>query len=126
MIAANTGQRLFFEGAIDAKRFEVFLKDLIGDAEREGFQIVNSLHGRRADCVHEWGAGNVQNIEVIYLPPYAPELNSDENLSGDLTAAICSRLIAKTAPAAPTCVQRILARSNRVRSCCSHKYVRNL
>ena len=118
----------FFEGAIDAERFIVFLQDLIQDAQRKVFLIVDNLRVHRANRVREWVAGNAGKIELFYLPPYAPELNPDEYLNRDLKTAIRSGPIAKNATAllgkARACMERIAAMPDRVRAYFSHDYVR--
>lgn len=132
MISAITNQGLvrfsFFEGAIDAERFIVFLKDLIQDAQRKVFLIVDNLRVHRANRVRDWVAENTEKIELFYLPPYAPELNPDEYLNRDLKTSIRSGPIAKTATAllekARACMMRIAAMPDRVRSYFSHEYVR--
>ena len=43
-----------------------------------------------AKVVKEWLASNRDEIEVFYLPSYAPELNPDEYLNGDLKAGVHS------------------------------------
>lgn len=114
--------------AIDAERFIVFLKDLIQDAQRKVFLIVDNLRVHRANRVREWAAENTEKIELFYLPPYAPELNPDEYLNRDLKTSIRSGPIARTAAAllekARTCMERIAAMPDRVRSYFSHEYVR--
>ena len=132
MISAITNQGLvrfsFFEGAIDADRFIVFLKDLIQDAQRKVFLVVDNLRVHRAKRVTEWVAQNAEKIELFYLPPYAPELNPDEYLNRDLKTTIRSGPIAKTATAllekARNCMKRIAAMPDRVKSYFKHEYVR--
>lgn len=132
MISAITNQGLvrfsFFEGAIDAERFIVFLQDLIQDAQRKVFLIVDKLRVHRANRVREWVAENTAKIELFYLPPYAPELNPDEYLNRDLKTTIRSGPIAKTAAAllenTRACMERIAAMPDRVRAFFRHKHVR--
>lgn len=132
MIPAITNQGLvrfsFFEGAIDAGRFIVFLNDLIQDARRKVFLIVDNLRVHRAKRVAGWVAENAGKIELFYLPPYAPELNPDEYLNRDLKTSIRSGSIAKTATAlrekARACMERIAAMPDRVRAYFRHEQVR--
>lgn len=132
MISAITNQGLvrfsFFEGAIDAERFIVFLKDLIEDARRKVFLIVDNLRVHRAKLVSAWVAQNAKAIELFYLPPYAPELNPDEYLNRDLKTTIRSGPIAKTATAlidkARSCMERIATMPERVRAYFKHEHVR--
>ena len=106
----------------------MFLEDLIQDAQRKVFLIVDNLRVHRANRVREWAAENTEKIELFYLPPYAPELNPDEYLNRDLKTSIRSGPIARTAAAllekARTCMERIAAMPDRVRSYFSHEYVR--
>jgi transposase len=134
MISAITNQGLvrfsFFESAIDAERFFVFLKDLVQDAQRKEFLIVDNRRVHRANRVREWVAENTEKIELFYLPPYASELNPDEYLKREVKATIRSGPIAKTAAAllkkARTCMERIAAMPGRVRSYFSHEHLGTL
>ncbi len=132
MISAITHQGLvrfsFVEGAINAERFIVFLQDLIHDAQRKVFLIVDNLRVHHANRVREWVAENTEKIRLFYLPPYAPELNPDEYLNRDLKTTIRSGPMANTAAAllekARVYMERIAAMPDRVRSYFSHQYVR--
>lgn len=132
MISAITNQGLvrfsFFDGAIDADRFILFLSDLVKDAQRKVFLIVDNLRVHHANRVRDWVADNAEKIELFYLPPYAPELNPDEYLNRDLKTAIRSGAISKTATAllqkARAYMEHIAAMPDRVRSYFSHEHVR--
>jgi len=132
MISAITNQGLvrfsFFEGAIDAERFIVFLQDLIQDAQRKVFLIVDNLRVHHAIRVRAWAEENADRIELFYLPPYAPELNPDEYLNRDLKTSIRSGPVARTATAlrdrAQACMQRIAAMPDRIRAYFRHEHVR--
>lgn len=131
MISVITNQGLvcfsFFQGAVDGDRFIVFLKDLIQDAQRKVFLVADNLRMHRAKRLAEWVAENAEKIELFYLPPYAPELNPDEYLNRYLKTTIRSGPIAKTAAAllekARSCMKRIAAMSDRVRSYFKHEHV---
>lgn len=132
MISAITNQGLvrftFFDGALDTDRFIAFMGDLIHDADRKVFLIVDNLKVHRATRVTEWVAEHAERIELFYLPPYAPELNPDEYLNRDLKTSIRSGPIARTAKAllekTKDCMQRIAAMPERVRSYFNHQAVR--
>lgn len=131
MVSAITNQGLvrftFFDGAINTDRFIEFLADLIKDAGRKVFLIVDNLRVHRAKRVTEWVDEHREKIEIFYLPPYAPELNPDEYLNRDLKTSIRSGPIARTATAlrdkARLCMERIAAMPERVRSYFSHEHV---
>ncbi|THF60400.1 IS630 family transposase [Pseudothauera rhizosphaerae] len=132
MISAITNQGLvrftFFDGALDTDRFIAFLSDLIKDAGRKVFLIVDNLKVHRAKRVTEWAAERTDKIELFYLPPYAPEHNPDEYLNRDLKTTLRSGPIARTAHAltekAKRCMVRIAALPERVRSYFKHEAVR--
>ena len=88
MIAAvsNRGLMRFmlYDGALNVDRFLAFLRRLIKDAGRKVFLIVDNLKVHRARKVEAWVASHAHEIELFYLPAYAPEHNPDESLNGEL------------------------------------------
>lgn len=73
-----------------------FMSRLVKDTERKVFLILDNLrvhHGRK---VADWLDANQDNIEVFFLPPYAPEYNPDEYLNGDLKHKIRSGIPARS------------------------------
>jgi transposase len=48
--------------------------------------------------VRAWVRAHRDEIELFYLPPYAPELNPDEYLNGDLKLGVAARVPARTKP----------------------------
>jgi transposase len=88
MIAAvsNRGLMRFrlYEGALNIEIFIDFMKRLIKDAKRRVFFIVDNLRVHHAKKVRAWLAQHEDEIEVFYLPAYAPEHNPDEYLNNDL------------------------------------------
>ena len=48
------------------------------------FLIVDNLKVHHASKVKAWAAGHRHEIELFYLPAYAPEHNPDEYLNNDL------------------------------------------
>ena len=57
------------------RRFDFlrFLQRLVRSAERKIFLIVDNLRPHRVRIVTAWVAANSDKIELVYLPPYAPE-----------------------------------------------------
>jgi transposase len=88
MIAAvsNLGLMRFmlYEGALNVDRFLAFLRRLIEDAGRKAFLIVDNLKVHHARKVKAWVASHAHEIELFYLPAYAPDHNPDEYLNNDL------------------------------------------
>jgi len=90
MIAAvsNRGLMRFmlYEGALDVERFLAFLRRLVKDARQKVFLIVDNLKVHHARKVKAWVASHAHEVELFYLPAYAPEHNPDEYLNHALTA----------------------------------------
>lgn len=88
MISAvnNRGLMRFmcFKGALNAGLFIVFLSRLIKEAPGKIFLIVDNLRVHRSVKVSKWVAAHNDEIELLFLPPYAPEHNPDEYLNNDL------------------------------------------
>ena len=88
MIAAvsNRGLMRFmlYEGALNADRFIAFLRRLIKDAGRKVLLIVDNLKVHKAGKVQAWVASHAHEIELCYLPAYAPDHNPTEYLNNDL------------------------------------------
>jgi transposase len=88
MIAAVSNRGLvrfmLYEGALNADRFIAFLRRLIRDAGRKVVLIVDNLKVHKAGKVQAWVAGHAHEIELFYLPSYAPDHNPTEYLNNDL------------------------------------------
>lgn len=76
------------EGTINAERFIEFLTALIEGAPRKIFLVVDNLRVHHAKIVSQWRADKHDRIELIFLPPYAPESNPDEYLNRDFKTAL--------------------------------------
>jgi transposase len=88
MIAAvsNRGLMRFmlYEGALNADRFIAFLRRLTKDAGRKVILIVDNLKVHKAGKVTAWVESHAHEIELVYLPSYAPDHNPSEYLNNDL------------------------------------------
>jgi transposase len=95
MISSLTNQGklrfMIYEGALNTTIFLNFLRRLIREAARKLFVIVDNLPVHRARRVTAWVHDHADQIELVYLPPYAPEHNPDEFLNNDLKQAIARR-----------------------------------
>lgn len=91
MISAitNLGHLSFqvFEGSFRVKVFLGFLDRLLKHAKRKVFLIVDGHPVHRAKLVQAWRQEHQEEIEIIYLPGYSPELNPDEMLNQDVKAS---------------------------------------
>src|SRR5689334_13528941 len=88
MIAAvsNRGLMRFmlYEGALNADLFLAFLRRLVRDAGRKVVLIVDNLKVHKAGKVTAWVESHRHEIELVYLPSYAPDHNPAKHLNNDL------------------------------------------
>ena len=88
MISAvsNRGLMRFmvYEGALNADLFIAFLRRLIKDAGQKVVLIVDNLKVHKAGKVQAWVKSHAHEIELFYLPSYAPDHNPSEYLNNDL------------------------------------------
>jgi transposase len=86
----NKGEMSFmvFEGRFQADTFIGFCERLIKQSRRKVFLIVDGHPAHRAKAVALWLREHAERIEMFFLPGYAPELNPDELLNGDIKRAV--------------------------------------
>ena len=75
---------MLYDGALNADRFIAFLRRLTKDAGQKVVLIVDNLKVHHAKPVTTWVAAHAHEIELCYLPSYAPDHNPDEYLNNDL------------------------------------------
>jgi transposase len=75
---------MLYEGALNADRFIAFLRRLIKDAGQKVVLIVDNLKVHKAHKVQAWVRSHAHEIELFYLPSYAPDHNPTEYLNNDL------------------------------------------
>lgn len=75
---------MLYDGALNADRFIDFLRRLTKDAGRRVVLIVDNLKGHKAGKVTAWVESHAHEIELFYLPAYAPDHNPSEYLNNDL------------------------------------------
>lgn len=118
----------FYKGALNVAIFIDFMKRLIKDAKQKVFLIVDNLRVHHAKKVREWLMQHKDEIEIFYLPAYAPEHNPDEYLNNDLKQALKNRPRpkdrAELVSGASSVLRSIQKRPDRVRSYFNAKHVR--
>ena len=111
-------------GPLSASILIGFMRRLVRDAGRKVFLIVDNLNVHKAIKVRKWVDAHSDEIAVFYLPPYAPELNPDEYLNGDLKLGVAARAPARTKPeltkAAKSHLRTLQRRPDRVRKFFEH------
>lgn len=85
------------EGSINTAQFLAFLARLIEGATRKIFLVVDNLRVHHAKQVSEWMSDKQERIELVFLPPYAPESNPDEYLNRDFKTALRSGPVSQSA-----------------------------
>lgn len=114
-------------GPLSAPILIRFMRRLIRDTERKVFLILDNLNVHKAAKVRAWVRAHRDEIAIFYLPPYAPELNPDEYLNGDLKLGVAARAPARTKPeltkAARSHLRTLQRRPDRVRRFFEHPRV---
>ncbi len=101
MISSITNQGkvrfMIYKDSMNAKMFIKFIKQLIKEADKKIFLILDNMRVHHARVVKEWLKDYTERIELFFLPAYSPELNPDEYLNCDLKARVHSKSPARNA-----------------------------
>lgn len=85
MISAITNQGhvrfMVYEEKMNQQLLLDFLRRLVADCERKVFLILDNLRVHHGKIVAAWLEKHSDEIEIFFLPPYAPESNPDEYLN---------------------------------------------
>ena len=82
---------MLYAGALNVDRFIAFLRRLVKDAGQKVFLIVDNLRVHHARKVKAWVASHAHEIELFYLPAYAPDHNPSEYLNNELKQKLRQR-----------------------------------
>ena len=88
---------MLYKGAMNVDIFKRFLTRLIKDCQRKTFLIIDNLKVHHSYALTEWLEEHKEQIELFFLPSYAPERNPDEYLNNDLKKSMENRPVASTA-----------------------------
>ena len=136
---SNINVELFDPAPIGGQDFEPIHTDTANErrepamgraaqAKQKVFLIVDNLRVHDAKAGQDWLARHKVEIEIFYLPAYAPEHNPDEYLNNDLKQTIKNKPRAKTrddlVAATSSILISIQKRPNRVKSYFHAKHVR--
>jgi transposase len=83
-------QWMTYQGTMNGALFIAFLTQLLKDASKKVFLIVDNLSVHVSKEVEQWLADKKERIELFTLPKYAPERNPDEYLNCDVKGNINS------------------------------------
>jgi transposase len=132
MIASVTNQgkarwRIIDE-AFNSDRLIELPEALTKDTGKKVWLILNNLRVHHSQPVKAWVAERVEQIELVYLPSYSPELNPEEQPNADLKHAMGKRVPVRTKARlrdAASDHMAMLERSpERVRNCFQDQRVR--
>jgi transposase len=75
----------------DAESFRVFLENLLKNRRRgkKALVILDNARYHHAEELSDWLEKNCNRIELLFLPPYSPELNPIERV-WKLTRRLCT------------------------------------
>ena len=95
---SNRGKLRFTitEASVNSDILIDFMGRLAKDSDRKVLLILDNLRVHHSKKVTAWLAKHKSEIEVFFLPPYAPEYNSDEYLNGDMKRAMEKRPMPKS------------------------------
>jgi len=80
----GTVRFMTYKGSLNAAVFLLFLQKLVEGSSRKILLIADRLQAHKTPEVADWIEARKEQIEVFYLPPYAPELNPVEYLNNDM------------------------------------------
>ncbi len=75
---------MIYQDSMNQQKLIEFMCRLIANSERKVFFIMDNLRVHHGKLVSAWLERHKSQIEVFYLPPYAPECNPDEYLNHGL------------------------------------------
>ena len=100
MISAITNQGsakfMVYEKTMNQQLFIDFMRRLVRESARKVFFIVDNLRVHHGKLVAAWLETHKDEIEVFFLPPYAPEINPDEYLNNALKQDVHSGDLPRT------------------------------
>lgn len=82
----NRGEMRFmtYTARMTQKKYILFLARLIESSDKKVFFIADNLSVHHGKIVRAWAEEHADEIELFFIPSYAPETNPDEFLNRDL------------------------------------------
>lgn len=87
----GTVRFMLYTQKLTAQVFIVFLERLIAKRRRKLMWLVDRHPVHRSHAVKQWLLEHWQAIELLYLPPYSPQLNPAEYLNCDVKQGVHSK-----------------------------------
>ena len=87
---------MLYKDNMDSDKLIDFMRRLVHDSVKKVFLILDNLRVHHSKKVQTWLEKHKEEIEVFYLPPYAPEYNPDELVNSDLKRSVGSKASARS------------------------------
>ncbi len=81
---------MLYRDSMNQQRLIEFMRRLIRSTKQKVFLILDNLKVHHGKLVATWLEKHKEQIEVVFLPPYAPEYNPDEYLNHALKLSVHS------------------------------------
>lgn len=108
-----------FPETMTAPKFIDFLEQLVADASTKVIVFADRHPAHEAQAVEHWLEGRESEIELHWLPRYAPEYNPDEFLNNDLKQELANEPMPESSSELRATIGKILDRiasmSDRIR-----------
>jgi transposase len=132
MISAITNQGqvrfMLYRESMTSQLLIKFMRRLVKDTDRKVFLILDNLRSHHGKKVKKWLEAHHEEIAVFYLPSYAPELNPDEYLNGNLKVRVHSGQPARSQNELEhktrSFMRKLIKRPEQVRSYFRHSMVK--
>lgn len=87
-------QFMIHEGLVNAEVFQRFLQQLMLEAKQPVILVVDGHSIHKAKSIKSYVESTQGRLELVYLPPYSPQLNPDEQVWKHVKADIAKHPIA--------------------------------
>jgi transposase len=84
---------MLHDGRVTAEVFVEFLRRLMHDAERPVILVVDGHSTHKAKLVREFVEAQQGRLKLVFLPPYSPHLNPDEQVWGNVKARVAKQAV---------------------------------
>ena len=85
-------QFMIHEGRVDSEVFRTFLQQLMLDRKRPIILVVDGHSIHKSGLVKEYVESTKGLLELVYLPPYSPQLNPDEQVWKNVKAEVAKKV----------------------------------
>lgn len=84
-------QFMLLEKGFNSEVFKIFLQQMIRYGKKKIFFITDNHLAHKIIKLNQWLEENNEKIEVLFIPPYSPELNPQEYVNQDLKTNIIGK-----------------------------------